>query len=37
MMRRQLDKEHQSRLLEWLRQSFQSGNAPTEMIERLAA
>jgi len=24
-------------LLEWLKQAFQSGNAPTEMIERLAA
>jgi hypothetical protein len=37
MVRRQIEKEHQSHLLEWLRQSFQSGSAPQEMIERLAA
>jgi hypothetical protein len=36
-MRRQLDKEHQGRLLEWLRQGFQNGSGPLEMIERLAA
>lgn len=36
-VRRQIDKEHQSHLLEWLRQSFQSGGVPQEMIERLAA
>ena len=36
-MRRQLDKEHQSRLLEWLREGFQDGSGPTEMVERLAA
>jgi hypothetical protein len=36
-MRRQLDKEHQSRLLEWLRHGFQSDSGPTEMMERLAA
>jgi len=36
-MRRQLDKEHQSRLLEWLRQGFQNGSGTTEMVERLAA
>jgi len=35
-VRRQLDKEHQSRLLEWLQQGFQAGG-PIEMIERLAA
>jgi hypothetical protein len=36
-LRRQLDREHQSHLLEWLRQGFQNGNSPTEMIEKLAA
>jgi SRSO17 transposase len=36
-LRRQIEKEHQSHLLEWLRQSFQSGSVPQEMIERLAA
>jgi hypothetical protein len=36
-MRRQIDNEHQSRLLEWLRQGFQNGSGPKEMFERLAA
>jgi SRSO17 transposase len=36
-IRRQIDKEHQSHLLEWLRQGFQSESGPTEMKERLAA
>ena len=36
-LRRQIDKEHQSHLLEWLRQGFQSDSGPTEMRERLAA
>lgn len=36
-MRRQIDKEHQRHLLEWLQQSFQNGHVPQEMIERLAA
>ena len=36
-VRRQIEKEHQSRLLEWLCQSFQSGSIPKEMLERLAA
>jgi len=34
---RQIEKEHQRHLLEWLRRSFQSGSVPQEMIERLAA
>jgi hypothetical protein len=36
-IRRQIDKEHQSHLLEWLRQGFQSDSGPKEMMERLAA
>jgi Transposase DDE domain len=36
-IRRQIEKEHQSHLLEWLCQSFQSGSIPKEMKERLAA
>ena len=36
-IRRQRDKEHQSRLLEWLRHGFQDGSSPQEMMERLAA
>lgn len=36
-LRRQIDKEHQSHLLEWLRQGFQSESGPKEMRERLAA
>jgi hypothetical protein len=36
-VRRQIDKEHQSHLLEWLRQGFQSESGPIEMMERLAA
>ncbi len=36
-IRRQFDKEHQSRLLEWLRQGFQDGSGATEMVERPAA
>ncbi len=36
-IRRQIDKEHQSHLLEWLRHGFQSGSGPKEMMERLAA
>jgi SRSO17 transposase len=36
-VRRQIDKEHQSHLLEWLRQGFQSESGPKEMMERLAA
>lgn len=36
-LRRQIEKEHQSQLLEWLRQGFQSGSGPKEMMERLAA
>jgi SRSO17 transposase len=37
MVRCQVEKEHQRHLLEWLRQSIQSGSVPQEMIERLAA
>jgi DDE superfamily endonuclease len=36
-MRRMLYKEHQCRLFEWLQHQFQSGSAPNELIERLAA
>ena len=36
-VRRRIEKEHQSHLLEWLRQGFQSGSGPTTMKERLAA
>jgi len=36
-VRRQIDQEHQSHLLEWLRQGFQSESGPKEMRERLAA
>ena len=36
-IRRQIDKEHQSHLLEWLQQGFQSESGPKEMRQRLAA
>ena len=36
-IRRKLYNEHQSRLLDWLRNKFQSGDANDELIERLAA
>src|SRR5579872_2288234 len=35
MIRRQLDKEHQSRLLEWLRQGFQNGSGATAVLKTL--
>ena len=37
MIRRILYKEHQSRLIDWLQHRFQSGTAPQELIQRLAA
>jgi len=37
VIRRQLYNEHYSRLLEWLRQGFQDGAVPQEMVQRLAA
>jgi hypothetical protein len=36
-IRRQLDKEHQARLVEWLKLAFQNGDGLGEMIDRLAA
>ena len=37
MLRRILYKEHHSRLLSWLQQTFKSGSIPIELIGRLAA